>query len=440
MLNGDNVTDSTRCVPTGDITIFEIAKFKNQLQAALDLGQRVTIDFSQAGTLDISALQMLIAACEAGPMNLINTPKRVAEQFAWAFFFAGIVCGVAGAWRVCRVKVAAAGAAQLEAVRLAALAPPESAICETLTPLVPILTGQLQSVIAQTEQAIMQLGQRFQDIAERAKQQAAESAALFDGGEVHEGDLVGKMSEMFGLFVNDVMHSATIAMSVATTMDKVDHSTKSISGMLGEITFIADQTRLLALNAAIEAARAGEHGRGFAVVADEVAKLANRSSQAAIGIRKMVAEVQAQSQQAMTEIQALASVDLTKTLASKEQLDDMTKYLADKNAVLRSNAGDTQVAAERIGQDIGAIIMSLQFQDSVRQQIEHVMESLDVLQEDLTAVQAGNKPASFDGTDRFVTELQNRYTMKDERMIHSSAGKGGHVAAAESVTEDIVLF
>ncbi len=76
------MTDPTRCVPTGDITIFEIAEFKSHLQAAIDLGQGVAIDLAQAGTLDISALQTLIAACEAGPLELVNVPKRVAGQLA----------------------------------------------------------------------------------------------------------------------------------------------------------------------------------------------------------------------------------------------------------------------------------------------------------------------------------------------------------------------
>ena len=355
----------------------------------------------------------------------------------------GVVCGALGMAGYCRRRLAirlTEETARLEAIQATTSTHYQSAICATLAPLVPILTGQLRSVIAQTEQAIMQLGQRFQDIAERAKQQAAESAALFNNGDVNEKDLVAQMSEMFSLFVKEVLQSATIAMSVSTTMDKMDNSTQAIGGMLGEITFIADQTRLLALNAAIEAARAGEHGRGFAVVADEVTKLANRSSQAAISIRKMVADVQAQSQQAMTEIQALASIDLTKTLESKEKLDGMTKSLTDKNDALRSNVGETQANAERIGQDIASIIMSLQFQDSVRQQIEHVMEPLEVLKLDLTAVYTGHAPVSFDGTDRFVQDLQNRYTMQDERLIHSAAGKGGHRATADAPTEDIVLF
>lgn len=82
MLNGDNVTDPTPYAPTADITIFEIVEFKSQIQAALDLGQGVAIALGQAGALDISALQTLIAACEAGPVQIRNAPKRIADQLA----------------------------------------------------------------------------------------------------------------------------------------------------------------------------------------------------------------------------------------------------------------------------------------------------------------------------------------------------------------------
>lgn len=355
----------------------------------------------------------------------------------------GVVCGALGAgwqYRHRGTDRRAGNAAGTSAAQAEGLAQHHVAVCTTLGPLVPILNGQLQGVISQTEEAILNLGQRFQEIAHRAKEQANESAVLFSSEDAGDVDIVAETSMMLDQFVRDVSQSATIAMSVSLTMDKMDTSTKAISGILGEITFIADQTRLLALNAAIEAARAGEHGRGFAVVAEEVTKLANRSGQAAINIRKLVTDVRRESHQAMTEVEALASVDLSKTLAAKDKLDHMTKSLTEKNDALRSNVGDTQLSAERLGQDIAAIVMALQFQDMTRQKLEHVIAPLEALSNDLQAVQAGQEPSVFDGTQTLLHQLQRSYTMHDERHVLASAT--GHTAPADGkeAEETVTLF
>ncbi|WP_170289315.1 methyl-accepting chemotaxis protein [Metabacillus lacus] len=89
------------------------------------------------------------------------------------------------------------------------------------------------------------------------------------------------------------------------TISSVEHNSKAIKNVIGTIQTIAEQTRLLALNAAIEAARAGESGKGFAVVAAEVKKLAEQSSQAAVGVAHSIQQMEAISMNASAEFKEL---------------------------------------------------------------------------------------------------------------------------------------
>lgn len=103
--------------------------------------------------------------------------------------------------------------------------------------------------------------------------------------------------------------------SVLVLSDKINN----IQSILTSITNISKKTNLLAINASIEATHAGEYGKGFSVVAQEIRDLANKSSQNAKEIEKIVKELISFSSKTVHTLknstkEAVTSVDETKNI------------------------------------------------------------------------------------------------------------------------------
>ncbi len=282
-------------------------------------------------------------------------------------------------------------------------------------PTLPVLVAQLRETNGQVEKAVVQVCDSFHSMAARARESVTQAMRSLEDTDDSQEQKVARVRALMeaarrtlGDLLDRIIQGSRLSMKAVYKMEDVAKGMKEIVGILGEVEFIADRTKLLALNAAIEAARVGERGRGFAVVAAEITKLAEHSARASETIRGLVRQVSDDMDSAYGELQTLASTDMSDVLLNQEDIDKIMTFLTSTNEEMHRSVLTAARHSEELARDISQAVIALQFQDIVHQRITHVVDALGEMEAALAARLADRRRAAADGDPRLAVSVHER--------------------------------
>ncbi len=262
-------------------------------------------------------------------------------------------------------------------------------------------THALGNLAGGTEHEFLELGGKLNDFYRRADEIAKMSssiAAKMSGEEIeHAADKLHRVFDRVKLLAGEARASSTNLKALLEKFDEIRNPLFGFERVVKNLNILCNFLR-------IENARFGARDTGFSTVTEAVKKLA--------------VSIESKSFQLLERSDALTALireNLGKIgefeVRQKGQagmiLENAVQSLAALTEKNRASAESLQGVAARwqkISQDIGGVVTSMQFHDITRQRIEHVKDALDDAGKNLTARRNGSMDLHLAAAD--TCELQ----------------------------------
>lgn len=272
------------------------------------------------------------------------------------------------------------------------------------------------------------LSEKFQQLALNAQQQTerVDSLTALAMGIDVDGETVriDQVAQLFEGTLSEVVAKILLlskdSMSMVYALDTLGSSVKNVGKCNASINVINSTLNMLALNARIEGERAGKAGAAFRAVANEVYDLSKSTQTLATTMRAELQEMTTGIMTTHATLRRVATIDLSDNLLVKDRLEVLLRALVKRNIGLEAVVADAVKESEAISAGVEGMVTGIQFQDRTKQRLEHVVDTLQVIDQALEEVKQSTT-SLVPGLDAsrldtaWVKALLSRYTMSDMR-------------------------
>ena len=288
------------------------------------------------------------------------------------------------------------------------------------------IVNDLYALVGSTEDEFLQLGANLNDFHLRAGEITAiaqDVVGLVSGEEIANGikslDRIVNRMDFFlknSLKANEQSFS-TLSLILAL-LDDVDDP-------LAGFRKINKMLRMLGISTRIESTRLAEGAEGFDNLASDVQQLYVQINEKASSVNDLKKELNVVIRQAIERVRKIESEQRAEVVAMLDNATSSLCVLRDSNVKCSEFASSITSSSMDVSRNIAEVVMSMQFHDITRQQIEHVGEALT----DVRSMLEGADPAmgaaamvGVIGEALVVSELQSAQLTHATTELSSAVG------------------
>ncbi len=250
-------------------------------------------------------------------------------------------------------------------------------------------------------------------------------------GDLEPPPFIRSTIDLLDKFISQVVSVSKESIEVANSINDACEDMERIRKTCDRANHIANQTSLLALNAKIKAGAAGENGRVFTVVADEMRVLAGEAEEFNAHIQTSLSELCVAFDRIIDSVRSLAEHDLSDTIFAKGRLDENLQEIEGVNHHLDASLTSFMASSAQLDGHVAEAIRALQFEDIVRQLLEHASRMLDLLSKEQVDIVASAR------TSENPSDL--RADLEARRFVLDNA-KARPVSSTDLEAGDVELF
>lgn len=256
--------------------------------------------------------------------------------------------------------------------------------------MMPFMKSLVSHSIRTTENAAINLIDRFEKVANESQTARLDAEKNFDvlkkgvGGKSFEevidqsNNALKKYDDLIEQLIDLNSNSGNKLKNLTEWIDRINNILKSIEE-------ISAKNKIIAINSSIEAARLGEKGQGFRILANEIRKLNQKTEKLTKDINNIMGEFKQHNVTLIENWSNETDQIVAEIKSASDGSEEIIKMLINSYKITSDSFKKLNDSTTNIEKHLDNVMVSLQFQDITRQQLESVMDMCKSVQKEIRA-------------------------------------------------------